>query len=355
MRPLINHLEEAGIPRCNIRILIATGLHRPASESELDEILGDAQVRSEVVVENHNARDASSHTEIGTTSTGTRVQLDRRFVEADLKIVTGLVEPHFMAGFSGGRKVIAPGISHADTIRTLHSARILESPAATQCNLIDNPLHLELLEILALLRNRCSGIPVYCLNTVITDKRELQFVNFGDIEASHEQAVAVAHDLCIVPVERRFPLILTSCAGFPLDQTYYQTVKAMLTPLDIAKPNATLIVASECSEGLGSPDFRNSQRRLVDHGFQEFLNSILAKPLADVDEWETEMQTKAQRRVEVRMHTTGLSYRDRRLTGVKCIDSIENTVGAAMTRTGSADIAVIPEGPYVVPKFIGSL
>lgn len=352
LQPLIDQLERADIPKRNIKILIATGLHRPAPASEIHEILGDAQTGLEALVENHDARAAHSHIEIGVTSAGTRVKLDRRFVEADLKIATGLVEPHFMAGYSGGRKVIAPGIAHADTIRALHSARILEHPAAAQCNLTDNPLHLEQLEILALLRNRCLGKPIYSLNTVVNDKRELLFVNFGDIEASHEQAVVVAHDLCTVPVEKRFPIILTSGGGFPLDQTYYQTVKAMLTPLDVAEENATLIVASQCGEGFGSSDFTNSQRRLVEQGDRKFLDSLLAKPLADIDEWESEMQLKAQRKVEVKVHATGLSPQERKLTGVEHVDSVETSVAEAMSRSRSAEIAVIPEGPYVIPKFV---
>ena len=148
----------------SITVLVATGLHRPNEGEELAEVVGDRWVLENVRVENHFARDDDAHVDLGATPVRrTPVRIDRRFVEADLRIVTGLVEPHFMAGYSGGRKVIAPGVAHADTIRTFHSARFMEDPRAIQCNLERNPLHEEQLEIVRMLGE------VYALNTVIDD------------------------------------------------------------------------------------------------------------------------------------------------------------------------------------------
>ncbi len=140
LRPLVEGLLAAGVPRERITVLVATGLHRPNEGDELADLVGDPWVLATVRVENHFARDAAAHVDLGATpGRGTPVKLDRRFVEADLRIATGLVEPHFMAGYSGGRKVIAPGIAHEDTIRTFHSARFMEHPAAIQCNLAGQP------------------------------------------------------------------------------------------------------------------------------------------------------------------------------------------------------------------------
>src|ERR1700761_9043128 len=165
LRPMISTLIDAGIPAEAICVLIATGLHRPNEGAELEELIGDPWVLETVRVENHFARDAAAHTDLGHTPTrGTPVQIDRRFVEADLRIATGLVEPHFMAGYSGGRKVIAPGIMHADTIRTFHSARFMEDPSATSGVLDGNPLHEEQLLIV-----RRIG-ETYALNTVIDEE-----------------------------------------------------------------------------------------------------------------------------------------------------------------------------------------
>jgi nickel-dependent lactate racemase len=152
LRPLIEGLIAGGMPRERITVLVATGLHRPNEGAELAEVVGDPWVLETVKVQNHFARDDAAHVDLGfTLGRRTPVKLDRRFVEAEVRIATGLVEPHFMAGYSGGRKVIAPGIAHADTIRTFHSARFMEDPAAIQCNLTGNPLHEEQLEIVRML------------------------------------------------------------------------------------------------------------------------------------------------------------------------------------------------------------
>ncbi len=344
LRPLIEGLLAAGMPRERITVLVATGLHRPNEGDELAEVVGDPWVLDTVRVENHFARDDAAHADLGATpGRATPVKLDRRFVEADLRIATGLVEPHFMAGYSGGRKVIAPGVAHADTIRTFHSARFMEDPAAIQCNLDGNPLHEEQLAIVRMLGE------VYAVNTVIDDDRDLVHVSFGEVIASHLHAVEFVAQSTRVPVGRRFSTIVTSAAGHPLDKTYYQTVKGMVTPLDILEPGGTLIVASACSEGFGSDEFRAAQSRLCRLGSDAFLQTLVAKRLADVDEWQTEMQLKSMRVGRVQLYTTGLDDEERRLTGVDTVASVDDALAAAMARTGDRAIAVIPEGPYVVP------
>ena len=342
LRPIIETLTAAGA--AEVTILIATGLHRPNEGDELRAVLGDAWVLDHARVVNHDARDDAAHVHLGTTPSGTPVKLDRRFAAADLRIATGLVEPHFMAGYSGGRKVVVPGVAHADTIRTLHSARFLEQPGVTQCVLDGNPLHAELVRIA-----RMAG-EVFALNTVIDDARRLSFVNCGALVESHRQAVAFAADYLTVPVPRRFRTVVTSAAGFPLDQTYYQTVKGMVTPLDILAEDATLVVAADCGEGLGSAAYRAAQTRLREQGGARFLAALKAKPQADVDEWESEMQLKAQRAARVQL-VSGLDAEDRALTGVDCVGSVERAVRQSVAATGDNAVAVIPEGPYVVPRY----
>jgi nickel-dependent lactate racemase len=348
LRPMIEDLLQGGMPKERICVLVATGLHRPNEGAELAEVIGDPWVMENIRVKNHFARNDSDHVDLGKTSTrGTPVKIDRSFMEADLKIATGLVEPHFMAGYSGGRKVVAPGVAHADTIRTFHSARFMEDPLAASCNLEGNPLHEEQLEVIRMIGE------VYALNTVIDEDRDLVHVTFGEIIASHLAAVEFIRGAIEVKVGRRFQTIVTSSAGYPLDKTYYQTIKGMVTPLSVLAPGGTLIMASECSEGLGSSHFKESQRRLVEMGSEEFLKSLLQKKLADIDEWTTEMQLKPMRRGRVQFFTTGLSPEERRLTGVEMIDSMEEAIAASVERTGDPEVAVIPEGPYVVPFFRG--
>ena len=344
LRPLIETMVESGIPLEGITVLVACGLHRAGDDAEMAELIGDEWVGRHVRTIWHDARDDDALVDLGPTPTrGTPVVLNRAFVEADLRVATGLVEPHFMAGWSGGRKVVAPGVAGQATIRTFHSARFMEDPAAVQCNLVGNPLHEEQLQIVAKLGE------VYALNTVIDEERDLNFVNFGEIDQSHLEAVEVVRRVAQVPVGRRFPVVVTSAAGYPLDKTYYQTVKGMVTPMDIVEPGGTILIASACSEGFGSAEFREAQRRLVSLGTDGFLASIVDEPLARIDEWQTEMQLKPMRRGSIELFTDGLDADERADTAVTCVDDLDAAVAAAMARAGSPEVAVIPEGPYLIP------
>ena len=347
LRKFIDRLMAGGIAKDKITILVATGLHRPNLGDELAELIGDPWVLENVRVLNHDARDDAEHIDFGVTKTRqTPVLLDRNFIEADVKIATGLVEPHFMAGWSGGRKVIAPGVAHHTTIRTFHSARFMEDPAATSCNLVNNPLHEEQLEIV-----RMIGGDIFALNTVIDEERNLVFASFGEIIASHAAAVEFVKTATAIPVGRRFRTVVTSAAGYPLDKTYYQTVKGMVTPVDILEPGGDLIIVSDCSEGIGSPEFRAAQERLVALGPDKFLETLLEKSLADIDEWQTEMQLKPMRVGRIALYAPNLSDKDHAVTGVDQIADLTNEIAASMDRHGDQQVAVIPEGPYLIPYF----
>jgi nickel-dependent lactate racemase len=349
LRPMIEAMVAEGIPLDAITVLVATGLHRPNEGEELAELVGDPWVMANVRVENHFARDDAMHVDLGVTATrGTPIRIDRRFVEAGLRIATGLVEPHFMAGWSGGRKVVAPGVAHHETIRTFHSARFMEDPLAVQCNLAGNPLHEEQLEVVRRLGD------LYALNTVIDEDRDLVHVTFGEIIASHLAAVEFVTASTKIGVNRRYKTIVTSSAGYPLDKTYYQTIKGMVTPLDILAPGGTLIIASACSEGFGSPEFREAQARLVAMGSERFLATLTAKTLAEVDEWQTEMQLKATRLGNVSLYTTGLDTEEQRITGVTMATNVDAALREAIAHHDDPDVAFIPEGPYVVPVYDGA-
>jgi len=203
LRPIIEMLMCAGLPRERIVIVVATGLHRPNEGAELAELVGDPWVLETVRVENHFARNDADHVDLGVTSRGTPIKIDRRFVEADLRIVSGLIEPHFMAGWSGGRKVVAPGVAHHETIRTFHSARFMEDPLAVQCNLVNNPLHEEQLEIVQKIGE------IYAVNTVLDEDRDLIYVNFGEVLASHLAAVEFVHDSTVIKSPPRPAIRLT--------------------------------------------------------------------------------------------------------------------------------------------------
>ncbi|MEM7042298.1 MAG: nickel-dependent lactate racemase [Pseudomonadota bacterium] len=346
LRPMIEILMDAGVPASGITVLVATGLHRPNEGVELAELVGDPWVLETVEVVNHFARDDADHVDLGVTPTrGTPVKLDRRLVAADLKIATGLVEPHFMAGYSGGRKVIAPGVAHKDTITTFHSARFMADPAADNGVLDGNPLHEEQLEIVKMLGGALA------LNTIIDEERRLSFVNFGEIVESHLEAVQQVRGFAEVSVPERFRTVVTTAAGYPLDKTYYQTVKGMVGPIDILEPGGDLIIASACSEGMGSPEFVDAQRRLVEQGPDGFFEAISKKRFADIDEWQSQMQLKPMRRGQIHLYTEGLSDTDRDLTGVETAEDLRLAIETSLASSGERKLAIIPEGPYVIPVY----
>lgn len=341
---LVEVLLDSGVALEKITILVATGLHRPNVGEELLELIGDQWVYENVCIVNHDARDDASMVRVGETPTDKiPIVLNRFLVDAQLRIVTGLVEPHFMAGYSGGRKVIAPGVAGQETIRTFHNYRFMSDAKATNCNLDGNPLHRGQLEILEALG------PVFAVNTVIDEQRNLSFVNFGECQQSHLQAVGFVRRYAELPVDRKFSTIVTSAAGYPLDKTYYQTVKGMVGPVQILSKGGTLIVASACEEGLGSSEFRESQLSLIRNGNQGFLDSIRNKPLADIDGWQSQMQIRATDAGRVQLYSPSLSQTDRQATGVEMIDSIEQAIAESISQSSDPNVAFIPEGPYVIP------
>lgn len=341
---LINELIDAGISVDKITILVATGLHRPNEGQELEELIGDRAILDRVRAENHFARCDEDHRFLGYTSRGTPVKIDKRFVDADLRIVTGLVEPHFMAGYSGGRKVITPGVAHADTITRLHSSDFLEDSKAANCILDGNPLHVEMLEIASMIGK------TLVVNTVLDEERRLSFVNFGELIESHYDAIEFLKDYAGVKVNRRYNTVVTSAARYPLDKTYYQTVKGMVAASNIVEPGGDLFIVSECSEGLGSYEFIEAQKRLIELGAEAFLDSINHKKHADIDEWETEMLLRSTKCANVYLYSDGLCDADHELTGMNKVESLADAVMKSVESSGDNHIAVIPEGPYVHPE-----
>ncbi|MGO8821601.1 MAG: nickel-dependent lactate racemase [Desulfomonilaceae bacterium] len=346
---VIRELMDAGIKSEQITVLVATGLHRPNEGPELRDLVGDDSVLDTVRVVNHFARNDEDHVDLGVTSRGTPIKLDRRFVEADLRLVTGLVEPHFMAGYSGGRKVIVPGVAHHDTITRLHTATFLESPYAANCTLDSNPLHEEQLEIVKLIGGSLA------VNVVIDEFRRPCFLNFGEIVSSHKTAVDFMSEFAVINVPRHFQTVITSSAGYPLDKTYYQTVKGMVGGMELLEPRGELFIVSECSEGMGSAEYVEAQKRLVALGPDKFLDELWPKSQAAIDEWQTEMQLKPMRIGSISMYTQGLSKHDLDLTGVqtfKDLDLFHEAIRKSVEHSTDKCVAIIPEGPYVAPFFL---
>lgn len=342
---LIEGLIDAGAAPDSITMLVATGLHRPNEGEELRELIGSDRVLQTVKAINHFARRDEDHVFLGNTPRGMPVKLDRRFVSAEVRIAVGLVEPHFMAGYSGGRKLIVPGIAHQDTIRALHSTRMLDHEKVANCMIDGNPLHEEQLHAVEMAGGSLA------LNTVIDEDRNLSFINFGEITKSHLDAVSFARPYFEIPVPRKYRTVITSAAGYPLDRNYYQTVKGMVGAAGILAPGGDLFIVSECSEGLGTMEYTQSQGRLIDLGMDRFFEETSRKQYASIDEWESIMQVKAMRTGNIYLYSEGLTAEERGLTGVHMVRSVKEAVEESVMRQNDTRVAVIPEGPYTIPFY----
>lgn len=340
--PVLETLEQAGIPRERIVVLIATGLHRPNEGEELVEILG-AEIPRQYRVENHHGQLRDEHTYLGESPRGVPIWIDSRYVEADLKLTVGLIEPHFMAGFSGGRKLICPGIAGVETVRAWHSPRFLEDPRA-DCGILEgNPVHEENTWI-----GRTAGCD-FIVNVVLDDQRRpLQFVA-GDMEAAFLQGIEFVRSVVVDSVPEPVDIVVTSGAGYPLDTTFYQSVKGMIGALPIVKPGGTIIIAASLSEGIGSAPF--TQLFHEHRNLDAFMQCIARDDYFVMDQWQLEELAKVRRKAEVTMVSDGLPADVLETLFVKAAASVEDAVREALQRHGpAARIAVIPKGPYVLAQ-----
>jgi lactate racemase len=339
--PILRTLEAAGIPRETITILIATGLHRPNEGAELVEMVGP-EIAANYRIENHDGKVLEGHDYLGTTPNGVPAWLDSRYLRADLKITTGLIEPHLMAGYSGGRKVICPGIAALETVKIWHGPRFLEHPNADAGIVAGNPVHEENTRI-ALMAG-CDFI----VNVCIDGQRRVTWLGAGDMIQAWETGVKFVESVVKVPVAEPVDVVLTCCAGYPLDTTWYQAVKGLTGALPIVKKGGTIILAASLSEGLGSPEF---QRLLAENpDLAEFKRRILGKDYFMMDQWQLEEFAKVAAHCNVTVVTDGLPADVLRKCHVEPATSAEAAVAAALSVAGpAAKLAVIPKGPYVLP------
>ncbi|MBY0527004.1 MAG: nickel-dependent lactate racemase [Gemmataceae bacterium] len=339
--PLLRTLEEQGIARRDILILVATGLHRPNEGAELDEMLG-ADIARNYRVENHHGKVREEHDYLGETPNGVPVWIDSRYVRADLKITTGLIEPHLMAGYSGGRKVICPGIAGLDTVKVWHGPRFLEHPRA-DCGCVEgNPVHEENTRIAQMAG--CDFIVNVCLD----GDRRILWVGAGDMIEAWHAGVRFVEGVVKVPVSEACDVVVTSCAGYPLDTTFYQAVKGMTGALPIVKQGGTIILAASLSEGVGSPEF---QQLMTDNpDLKTFMLRIMGKDYFVMDQWQLEELAKVVARCRVKVVSQGLSAATLQKCFVETAPSVEQAVADSLKEYGpKARIAVIPKGPYVLP------
>src|SRR5580658_5367291 len=238
--PLLQRLHDAGIPVDGVTILIATGLHREATASEIKAILG-AEIAAKYRVVNHDARALDQHRFLGSTGRGIPVYIDERFMAAELHITLGFIEQHLMLGFSGGRKLIAPGLAAQETIKVIHSPRFMREPKATEGSIADNPLHAELLEVARMARHD------FAMDVTLTQERGISGVFAGEPVKAHAAGVEFVETTCLERLPEPVDAVITSAAGYPLDLTFYQTVKGVTAAQHVVKPGGRILVVSQCA------------------------------------------------------------------------------------------------------------
>jgi nickel-dependent lactate racemase len=339
--PILRTLEQQGIARRDILILIATGLHRANEGAELDEMLGP-DIVANYRVENHHGKVLEEHDYLGVTPNGVPVYLDRRYLRADFKITTGLIEPHLMAGYSGGRKVICPGIAALETVKIWHGPRFLEHPRADSGIVEGNPVHEENTRIAQM-----AGCD-FIVNVCIDGHRQITWVGAGDMIKAWEEGVRFVESVVKVPVPEPLDIVVTSCAGYPLDTTWYQAIKGLTGALPIVKQGGTIIMAASLTEGLGSPEFQRLMAENPD--LKVFKQRILGKDYFVMDQWQLEELAKVVERCRVKVVTAGLSAETLRRCFVEPAATVEKAVADCLADYGpNARIGVIPKGPYVLP------
>lgn len=343
--PILRTIEEAGVPRERLTVLIATGTHRPNLGEELEELVG-AEIASSYQVVNHRSGEAAEHVCLGTTSTGTEVWLDSRYVHSDLKVIVGFVEPHLMAGFSGGRKLIVPGIAGDKTMRVVHGAAMMAHPLCREGVIEGNPFHQEALEVA-----KKVGLD-FSVNVALDEEKRLTGIFCGGLEQAHAAAVDFVRSVVTAELPAPADIVVTTCGGAPLDATFYQAIKGVTAALPVVKQGGTIILVAECREGLGSPHFTALCKETFDG--EQFLRRILESDYFVPDQWQLQKYVQALRTAEVLVVSPFLAQPENRCPLVKAFASFDEALSEAMAREGAgAMMAVIPQGPYVLPCVSG--
>jgi nickel-dependent lactate racemase len=335
--PLLQVLEESGIGREKITILIATGMHRPNEGEELESMVG-RQIMDHYRIVNHYCRKPEVYQKIDEIE-GAPIEINKHYLDADLKILTGLIEPHFYAGFSGGRKTILPGISSFETMKFMHSYKMIDHPKVTKCLLEGNPFHEYGIRV-----TEIAGVD-FILNAVINKERRVVGVFAGHYNHAHVAGCEQVYENSTVTLDSPVDLVITSGGGYPLDATFYQMSKALIGAKDILKKGGTILLACECREGMGNPEFCGILRSVCSP--QEFFEGYCDPENFVIDQWCAQNVYQVMDYAgKVYVYSPGLSQEDLEKMGAIKVEDIQETVHELLS--SHENVVVVPDGPYVV-------
>ncbi|HDP80406.1 MAG TPA: nickel-dependent lactate racemase [Spirochaetes bacterium] len=339
---ILDSLHLAGLGKEDILVLIATGMHRPNLGDELVELVGP-EIALSYNVQNHYALDADAHRSAGLTSHGTDALLDRRFLDADLKIATGFIEPHLMAGYSGGRKLVIPGVASLETVKRMHRPEIIDHPRAREGVLEGNPFHEEAVETA-----RMAGLD-FIVNVALNERREITGIFAGDMEAAHLEGVDFVRGMVRSTAPAPADIVITGGGGYPLDATWYQTIKGLTAAMPVVKEGGTIIIVSSCDRGIGSEEFAGLVRRYSD--LDRFMADIYRPEFFVIDQWQFHEYVRAAKKARIVLVADGLSPEEKQGMHIAWSESVEDALAAELSRYGGgATVTVIPRGPYVLAE-----
>jgi len=348
---LLEEIEEASVKKEDILILIATGMHRGSSLSERVEMFGEKIVNNYKIID-HNAEDETNLKMLaGHSWSGLSVSLNKHYIEAGFRIVTGLVEPHFMAGFSGGRKSVCPGIVSLDAVKNFHGFDFLDHPNAKTACLKDNPLHEEALSVAHL------APADYAVHIVLDEQKTVNNIICGDLFHAHEEAIEYVKACCCPVVEKEADLVLTSSGGYPLDATFYQCVKGIVNTLPAVKGKGTIVCMGNCSEGIGSKEYAEIMRKYSGQS-EKFIKDISKRQIFIKDQWEFQVHIRALRKLgeeNIHFFTSGIEQNELKSLSVNPHAHPEKDIQQKVQMmideyiANKGVIAVLPEGPYCSP------
>ena len=338
---LLAALEQAGVARADITLLNALGTHRPQTDAELREMLGSAIVDNYRCLQ-HDAFDDANLVYLGETSNGHPVRINRTFHQADVKILTGFIEPHFFAGFSGGPKGVLPSIAGAESVFTNHGLAMIAHPKATWGNIMGNPIWEEMREAAQLAQ------PTFLLNVTLNTRKEITGIFAGELLTAHAAGCTFVRDNAMVAVDEPYDIVITTNSGYPLDQNLYQCVKGMSAARQIVRKGGAIIMAGACNDGL--PDHGKYAALLKQGGSPQGVLDLIAQPgFSEHDQWQVQIQAQIQLHADVYVYSDGLS--DAQINGAlfqPCRD-IAATVAMLQSHYGpNCRICVLPEGPLTI-------
>jgi len=339
---LLEELALAGISRRDITLLNGLGTHRPQTEEELRYMLGSDIVEKYRCVQ-HDCYDDVNLVSLGKTSLGNPVRINRGYLEADVRILTGFIEPHFFAGFSGGPKAILPSLAGAESVISNHGQTMIAHPNATWGITQGNPIWEEMREV-ALRTN-----PTFLLNVSLNSKKEITGVFAGDMLEAHSKGCSFLKDTVMVAVEEPYDLVITTNSGYPLDLNLYQTVKGMSAASKIVRKGGHIITASACEDGL--PDHGQYAKLLAEAGSPQGVLEMISQPDFKMqDQWQVQVQAQLQLHANIHVYSDGLKIEQIEQALFHPCENIGQTVERILEEYGpNTRICVLPEGPQTIP------